>query len=111
MKGNWTLEVDREGQGEKHEKGKWGAGLGTFYLVAQLTWEGRQVLCDDLECQSEGLEYHSLGLLVQFPSFINESEKRKSGQGKPSGAVISFGRQASDPSSQHSAPSSRVEGR
>lgn len=78
MKGNWTFQMDHEGQGEKHEKGKWGAGFGT--LVAQLNWKVDRchVVDDDLECQSEGLEYHRFGLLAQFPSFINQVAKRKS---------------------------------
>lgn len=83
MKGNWTFEMGHGGRVEKHEKEKQGAYLGNFYLVAQLSTRNskpgeldRQHI-DDLECQSEGSEYHSLGLLAKFLSFTDEAEKGK----------------------------------
>lgn len=77
MKGSWAFETDHGGQGEKHEKGICGAGLGTFHVVAQLPWEGGRCcgMVMTANAKVRGLEYHSFRLSAKFPKLTNQAEK------------------------------------
>lgn len=82
LKGNWTFKRGHGGQAEKYEKGKHGAYLGNFHSVAQLTSRNSKPwkvdrwspMAGDRECQSEGLECYSFGLLAEFLTCTDQAE-------------------------------------